>query len=217
MRRLARIGSLVVPPEPSQDDNVLLTRWRAAQGRAAQEEAFRRIFERFYRPVAGFFHKRGFPSQDCEDLAQETFLRVYRSLAEFRGEARLDTWIFKVAANLYCNTLRSRGTQKREGKELSLDAPATLAALEDALPAEGGSPLEESLEHEREAMLERAIQSLPPQTRRCLELRIACGLKYLEIAEVLRISGDTVKTHLLQARRRLRSALGEHYGNLDIR
>jgi RNA polymerase sigma factor (sigma-70 family) len=201
-----------------QDGNDLVARWRAAHPGGEREAAFRRIFERSYRPVVGFFHKRGFSPEDCEELAQETFYRVYKSLAEFRGASRFDTWLFQIAANLYRNTLRDLSAQKREGKEVPLDAAPAAAAGEIQLPpAEDPSPLAKLLEREREEKLREAIDGLPPQMRRCVELRVAGGLKYREIAEVLHISVDTVKAHLLQARQRLRAELGDYYADLDFR
>ena len=200
-----------------QDGNDLVTRWRAAQPGSEREEAFRRIFERSYRPVVGFFRRHGFSHEDCEELAQETFFRVHKSLGEFRGAARFDTWLFQIAANLYRNALRDQGAQKREGREISLDAAPAPSPLETQIPpAEDPSPLEELLERECDEKLQRAICALPPQRRRCVELRVAGGLKYREIAEVLRISIDTVKTHLNHARQQLRAELGDYYADLDF-
>jgi RNA polymerase sigma-70 factor (ECF subfamily) len=59
-----------------------------------REETFRLIFDRYYRSVYRFFEKRGFSTEECQDLTQETFLRVYKGMATFRGEARFETWLF---------------------------------------------------------------------------------------------------------------------------
>lgn len=200
-----------------QNGNDLFAQWRTANPGVEREEAFRRIFDRSYRPVVGFFRKRGFAPEDCEELAQETFCRVHKSLADFRGAARFDTWLFQIAANLYRNTLRDQSAQKRERKEIPLDlVPAAPAGEVQLPPSEDPSPLDELLERERDEKLQRAICGLPPQMRRCVELRVAGGLKYREIAEVLRISIDTVKAHLFQARLRLRAELGDYYMDLDL-
>ena len=78
--------------------------------------------------------------------------------------------------------------------------------------APGGSPAQEAYERERREALARALEGLPPQMRQVLTLRIDQDLKYREIAEVLQISIETVKAHLFQARQRLRTELGEEYG-----
>ena len=110
----------LVPPEPNRAESVgnrLVAAWQAGGDR---EEIFQRIFNAYYRPVHSFFVKRGFPADQCQDLAQETILKVYRGLPAFRREARFETWLFQIAANIYRNTLRSQSTLKREAQEVPL-------------------------------------------------------------------------------------------------
>ena len=178
------------------------------------EEGFRQIFDEHYRKVFLFFVRRGFPEEECEDLAQEVFLRVYKHLDSFRGEARVETWLFQIAANLYRNTLRGRAALKRHALEVVLDEAVLIASPEPTgplrEPAEPG-PFELVFAKERSRILRRAIEELPSQMRRCLLLRIDQDLKYREIAELLRISIETVKAHLFQARQLLRVRLGADF------
>lgn len=202
---------------PELDDDELVDLCLRAADEREREEAYRRLFERHYPLVFAFFRSRGFPTDECKDLAQEIFLRVYRKLALFRGEASFTTWLFKVAANFLCNTLRERSAQKREGQELSLDAPADEAPAAPWVPAaREPSPLEDTLTHERERLLHQAIQELPAQMRRCVMLRVVDELKYREIAATLHISIETVKAHLFQARQRLKTDLGDHFTDVDL-
>ncbi|HET9227707.1 MAG TPA: sigma-70 family RNA polymerase sigma factor, partial [Thermoanaerobaculia bacterium] len=97
----------------------------------ASEESFRTLFDRFYWPLFRFFEHRGFSTEECQDLIQETFLRVYRGIEAFRGDARWEHWLFRIAANTAIKALRHRAAAKRAGREVPLeeegegDLPAT--------------------------------------------------------------------------------------------
>lgn len=182
----------------------------------ARDASFRRIFEGYYRPLFRFFEKRGFPAPESHDLTQETFIRVYSGMEGFRGDAPLEAWLFQIAANVFKNTLRERAAQKRAGHLLSLVSPADDAdrdAISETklVDREGRDPLDEVLQEERIAKLREAIASLPEQMRRCVMLRVYQDLSYGEIATVMRLSVETVKSHLHQARRQLRSKLSNYF------
>lgn len=174
---------------------------------AHREENFRWLFERYYRPLASFFVNRGLALSAAEDLTQEVFLRVYRSIDKFREEASFETWLFRVARNCWLKEVRREKAQKREAAELSLEEVMTgdsPAAVPVSAGGGGGPDLQEqTLVRERKIHLRRAIGNLPPQMRRCLILRLVYGLKYREIAIALQISIDAVKSHLNQGRRRV--------------
>lgn len=176
------------------------------------EEGFRHLFELYYVPVVKFFSRRGFPPDDCRDLAQETFLQVHRGLPRFRREASFDTWMFQIAANVYRNTLRRKSAEKRSAKEVSLDQQMERhgdeAGAEPRSVGVGGVvvglQLQQALAREEVRLVCQAVTDLPAQMRRVFLLRIGQGLKYREIAELLQLSIDTVKSHLSQARTRLK-------------
>jgi len=188
------------------------------------ETAFRHLFERYYRPVWRFFARRGFPADECHDLTQETFARVYVGMEGFRGEARFETWLFRIALNTYRKALRYRGADKRAGRELSLeDAEGGVrgeaeTADEVVLPMADPprQPLDGILGDEKRRALRDAVSSLPDQMRRCVVMRIYQDLPYKEIAAAMKVSIETVKAHLFQARRRLRAALVDHFEDLRL-
>jgi RNA polymerase sigma-70 factor (ECF subfamily) len=197
----------------------LIEQWQAGVN---PDECLRRIFLHYYGPVHGFFVKRGFSPEDSNDLTQETFIRVHKSLATFRGEARFDTWVYQIAANIYRNTLRDRSTLKRGAQEVSLED------LQDRLPEaplrypspswekDYEGPLENLLTDERNRVLREALESLPPQMRRCVILRVDGDHKYREIADLMGVSIETVKAHLFQARQQLKGKLAYYFDDLDL-
>jgi RNA polymerase sigma-70 factor, ECF subfamily len=188
---------------------------------AAQAVSFHEIFNEYYRAVFAFFSKRGFSTEECHDLAQDTFLRVYRKLETFRNEGRFEAWLFQIAANIYRNTLRGQGALKREGQEVPLDElnEERAAGQGDRAPAWLGhdpGPLIQALEGERKRVLRDALDGLPAQMRRCVLLRIDGDLRYREIADLMRVSIDTVKAHLYQARQQLKEKLGDYFTDFDL-
>ena len=191
---------------------------RDAPGR---EESFRLLFDRFYRPLFRFFEGRGFSTEECQDLIQETFLRVYRGVGSFRGEARWGHWVFRIAANTAAKALRHGSAAKRAGRTV----PWEDEEVEDSLPtADAGSPgstedpvpLRRLLDKERKELLSRAIAGLPAQMRRCVRLRVFQDLDYDEIAEALQISPSTVKVQLFKARKRLQVELEDSFTGFDL-
>lgn len=182
-----------------------------------RREEFAEVFEDYAPAVSCFFARRGFPPEDCRDLTQETFLKAYRGLARFRAEAGLETWILRIAANVWKNTLRSRQTEKRSAaRTVPLEevgsVPEPLARVA-APPQEAGTPapLHRVIRDEERRLLRDAVEELPPRMRRSVLLRVDQGLKYREIATIMSVSVDTVKTQLHQARQRLRDRLCDHF------
>ncbi|MEM9594620.1 MAG: RNA polymerase sigma factor [Acidobacteriota bacterium] len=177
-------------------------------GPSGDDDLYRRLFQVFYRPVYYFFARRGFGAEDCRDLAQDTFLRVYRGLPNYRSEAGHRTWILAIARNLWLNRRRDEHAEKRQ----RLEVPLSEGSWEGPAEVEGSraepSPEDRVLRRERRRRLQDAIRQLPPQARRCQVLRLE-GLKYREIATVLGISLQAVRSHLFQARQRLERIVGE--------
>jgi RNA polymerase sigma-70 factor, ECF subfamily len=198
-----------------EDDPELRRAIAELQAGTRVETQSRRVFELYYPWVRRFFARLGYAPQDSEDLAQETFRRVFDQIGSFRNDGSFKSWLFAVASNIHRNEARRRHREKRDAPEVSLDTPAEEGGLLREPPASEASPARATYEKERREALARAIRELPPQMRQVLALRIDQDLKYREIAAVLQISIETVKAHLFQARQRLRTELGEDYGLWD--
>jgi RNA polymerase sigma-70 factor (ECF subfamily) len=173
------------------------------------EDLFKELFDENYLAVQKFFARRGVPAEECQDLAQETFLKAYSHLDSFRGEANPRTWLYRIAQNHLLNVRRSRTTRKREGKEVSLDVLLEAGPPPGNVEDREADPLKEVLSGELSRRLRDAVDRLPPQMQRCVLLRVYHDLRYREIAEVLRVSIDTVKAHLYQARQILKGKLSD--------
>jgi RNA polymerase sigma-70 factor (ECF subfamily) len=174
-----------------------------------REESFRLLFDRFYWPLFRFFERRGFTPEECQDLIQETFLRVHRGLDAFRGEARWEHWLFRIAANTAVKALRHRAATKRAGATVPWEETG-------AERAEAPTALRHLLGKEMKELLSQAVAGLPAQMQRCVRLRVFQDLDYDEIAEMLQISPSTVKVQLFKARKRLQRELGDSFADSDL-
>lgn len=178
------------------------------------ESNARLLFQRYFRQVRRFFCRRGRSPAEAEDLAQETFMRVFERLPTFRRESRFEAWLLGIAENVHRQSLVRRMAAKRL---------AALVSLEDAWeradePPEPkcSVPLDDLIVQEKIAEVNRAVSSLPPQMRRCVTLRCFQQLPYREIAELLEISVEAVKVQLFRARSRLRREIGAGSGAADL-
>ncbi len=201
--RLLSVGQILamrpartpVEPPPELDD---LTRERAARG---DREAFRALVERYQRPVFALLSRMLRDPPLVEDLAQETFVRVFRALPEFGrdGRLRLSAWILTIAARLAIDHLRRRAFE-----------PVPIDRAVRQLPGEARTD-GDSLRRGLGAAIERAVNALQPEYRAAFLLREVHGLDYEAIAAALQIDLGTVKSRLGRARAALRAALAEHH------
>lgn len=133
----------------------------------------------------------------ADDLAQETFLLVWRKLESFRGDARFSTWLFRIAHHCFLQSHR----QLRTTRETSDADKAPTAEPAAAQPL--------GLQHD----LERALQLLPDAERMVLLYHSQLGLSHEETAEILALPLGTVKSHVLRGKARLRDLLQAYQAN----
>jgi RNA polymerase sigma-70 factor (ECF subfamily) len=179
-----------------------------ALARTGSEKAYRELLDRYQRPVFSLIYRMVHDRELAEDLAQETFVKVFNHLDRFNPKYKFSSWIFKIASNLCIDTLR-----KREPDTISMDGSrhATTADEVEAtrihIESHDDNP-EEFLEaKELGQEIERAIGLLRPDYRTAILLRHVEGRPYEEIAEIMAVPLGTVKTFIHRARTELRETL----------
>ena len=179
-----------------------------------RHDCFRSLYDKYYGRVFAFFRRKGFLREDSRELAQDTFLRVFKYMDRYRGDSEW-TYIFTIANSIYLNRIRLLKAKMRDVPTSSLEELPDRSVEERGNPFTGKkttTPEEETLQKERVSILRQAIEGLPPRMRRCLQLQVYGGLKYREIAVVMGTTIDAVKRLLYEARNRLRVELE---GRLD--
>lgn len=159
--------------------------------------------------IYGLLYRLTESSEEARDLTQETFLRAFQSIGHFRGESDLRTWIYRIAINQARNRWRWWRRRRRD-VTVSIDAPTGngQTSIIGLLKSDTDSnPEKDTLLHERERALRRALGSLKRVYREAVVLRDIEGLAYEEIAVALDISVGTVKSRLARGRQELRRKL----------
>jgi RNA polymerase sigma-70 factor (ECF subfamily) len=177
-----------------------------ARFKAGEEAAFERLVRRHEREVYRLALRLLRNPDDALEVAQETFLRAYRGLSSFRGEAAFRTWLYGIALNAARTRQASLSkslsrTQRLEGDED--DPPSPLLSVSDPAP----SPENRALGGELKEALLAALSRISPEHREILLLREVEGLDYGEVGVLLGIPEGTVKSRLARARRAVREAL----------
>jgi RNA polymerase sigma-70 factor (ECF subfamily) len=179
---------------------------RLKRGDAA---AFETLVNERSGEIYGLLYRLTESSEEARDLTQETFLRAFQSIGHFRGDSDLRTWIYRIAINQARNRWRWWRRRRRDAT-VSIDAPAPNGqpSIIGTLKADNGNnPERETLAHERERALRRALSSLKGVYREAVVLRDIEGFAYEEIAVALEISVGTVKSRLARGRQELRRKL----------
>lgn len=181
------------------------------QGGRDRERSFEVLFAFYRRRIEGLLKGRVYSTDERLDLTQAIFLRIYQGLDGFRGEGSLDGWVLQIAFNVYRRWRDRQPGGQHAAPEVACD-PAGLP--EPAAAAD--SPLDRAVRQERLAALRAAIEALPRQQRLCMELRVYQERSVKEIATALKISTETVKAHLFQARHALAGRLSGAFGAIDL-
>lgn len=172
-------------------------------------DAFRLVVDAYQSLVLNCAFKFLRNREASEDITQEVFLEVYRSIHRFRMESKLSTWIYRIAISKCLNQLKKQKRQKRFGKLISLTGKVhseqPLSGMEQSTPA---NSLEQQ---ERAEILQQAIEKLAENQRIAFTLSKYKELSYEEIAQIMNTSVSGVESLLHRAKVNLRKTLERYY------
>jgi RNA polymerase sigma-70 factor (ECF subfamily) len=182
--------------------------------KTGDERAFRSLVEayqdRVFNTCLGFLETR----EEAEDATQETFVEVFSSIGRFREEAKLSTWIYRIAVSKSLEAVRKKKRKKRFA--FFLRGEENSAALESASDSDGRNhPLAQIENKEHAEALYAALSALPESQRTAFTLHKIEGLKETEIGEVMKISTASVESLIHRAAIKLRELLNEYYRSLS--
>lgn len=172
---------------------------------AGQDAALNDLMERHATPVFHFLHRLVGNEEDANDLAQETFARVFRARASFRLNEKFSTWLYTIAANLARNHFRWRA--RHPNISLSTGAEDPEQSLENILPARDPAPSDQTLATERAAAVRGEVSRLAEDLREAIVL---CEWEERSVAEaaiILETTPKAVESRLYRARKQLRERL----------
>ncbi len=188
---------------PQTDEQLMLA------FKAGNAKAFATLVQRHRQAVFNFIFRFVNNRQRAEDVLQETWLKVVRSSSEYEPKAKFTTWVFTVARNLCVDHARKETYRQTD----SLDAPVSddgERSLGETLPdSEGASPDRAAHNVRVRPLIEKALASLPEEQREVFLLREYQGLGFKEIAEVVEVNENTVKSRMRYALEGLRKRLAE--------
>jgi len=172
------------------------------------DSAFNYLVEKYRRPMISFMYRMTHNQAIAEELAQEVFLRVYRSRSSYQAEAKFTTWLYRIATNLAVNHARDTRSE-RTAPSVNLDEPdpetGTTPDVADATPTVES----EILREERMAAIRQHVMALPERQRMAVLMHKYQGMDYKQIGDVLKLSESATKSLLFRAYQTLREKLKE--------
>lgn len=212
-------AALGLQPEPRQNaglgaraeldpesDAALMLRLAAGEG-----ACFTILAEKYHRPMIHFLFRMVHNQAIAEELAQEVFLRVYRSRESYRAEAKFSTWLYRIATNLAVNY--ARDTRRERGAQtVYLDAPDEETGATPEVADVRPNVEQQLVRSERLAAIRAQVMALPERQRAAVLMHKYQGLDYMEIGEVLKLSESATKSLLFRAYQTLREKLKSFVG-----
>ncbi len=176
--------------------------------REGDDVGFNFLIEKYRKPIINFMYRMVHNQAVAEELAQEVFLRVYRSRQTYRAEAKFTTWLYRIATNLGVNHARDT-KHERSAQTIYLDQPdPETGTTPDVADMHPGAE-EEMVKDERMKAIRKHVMALPERQRTAVLMHKYQGMDYKEIGAVLRLSESATKSLLFRAYQTLRERLKE--------
>jgi RNA polymerase sigma-70 factor, ECF subfamily len=190
------------PAAAHTTDEVLME--RLAQG---SHEAFDTLLARYETAVITFCYAFMRNREAAEDIAQETFLRVFRNAKRYQPVAKFTTWLYRIAANLCINELKKGKLRHAISLDDAAGPDPDGTKIIERIASEESSPLSEAESHEAQGLIGKAIDHLPEDQRTTLVMVEYHHMAYQDIAEILEVSVSAIKMRVKRARETLRETL----------
>ncbi len=179
------------------------------KSKSGEQDSFRELVEYYSKMVIntcfGFLRNQ----EDAEDIAQEVFVEVYKSVKKFRGDSKLSTWIYRIAVTKSLDQIKMRKRKKRAAQLKSL---LGMDDQEMELPANSNSNPENITEkEERKRVLQIAIDSLAENQKVAITLNKIEGFSYKEISEIMDTTVSAVESLIVRAKKNLKEKLTKYY------
>lgn len=184
------------------------------QVRSDESGAFEALVERYQHRLVAIMTHLVSNAEEAEDLAQEVFLRVYRSRHKYRPRSKFSTWLFTIANNLALNHLRARQRRPVQPLPVHESGPLGTRPEEQLVPDPGTGPMQRVQKKELAERIREALDNLNERQRMAVILNKFEDMGYAEIAEVMGLTTKAIKSLLSRARMNLRAAL-EGYVYMD--
>ena len=193
---------------PANDDGDLVSRCQRGE-----TDAFNELVTRYRGKVYAMIYNMVHNEQDAWDLAQDGFLKAWKSIGRFRGQSSFYTWLYRILMNVTIDSLRRR----QVAGETEFDDSVALRNIDpnsSTTPKSVALPDEKLTGDEIRARIDAAITRLSPEHRAVILMREIDGLEYQEMADALECSIGTVMSRLFYARKKMQSMLKDVYENL---
>lgn len=199
---MATVHETTAGAEAEHDGDAGLVR-RAVQG---DVQAFGQLVERYQRPMTALVARMTKSPDDVDDIVQELFVRAWKGLPRFRGDAQFSTWLYRIAVN---TTIKHR-SQRNNERIVSLSAETLNGGVEGlaaVVSPSSDDPFLSVQRHEQESLVHRAVQALPEKQRTVVVLHYFEGQSCDEISQIVGCSVGTVWSRLHYACKRLKGTL----------
>jgi RNA polymerase sigma-70 factor, ECF subfamily len=174
--------------------------------KAGDDSAFDYLVQKYRRAMVNFMYRMAHNAAVAEDLAQEVFLRVYRSRGSYEASAKFTTWLYRIATNLAVNHARDTRRERPENM-VSLDEPDEETGTTMDVPDSSMNVEENLVRRERLQAIRNTVQQLPERQRLAVIMHKYQQMDYKQIADVLKLSESATKSLLFRAYESLREQL----------
>jgi RNA polymerase sigma-70 factor (ECF subfamily) len=188
--------------DPASDAAIML---RVAAG---DEAGFNYLVGKYHRSMINFLYRMVHNQAVAEELAQEVFLRVYRSRESYRAEAKFTTWLYRIATNLAVNHARDT-KHERAAQNVYLDVPDEETGTTPEVADDEPNVEQRLLRDERMGAIRKHVMALPERQRMAVVMHKYQGMDYRQIGDVLKLSESATKSLLFRAYQTLRDRLKE--------